>query len=221
MLCLKVPTDGAWAIVAMRDLDGILVDHAHCELKAASNSLSLAARYPAGVEIAQALTDLAREEIDHFQRVLSELAARGRQLGAPPIDDYAAALRRAASELPRAQHSVVDSASDDLFAVDGDVARAFTALAGWRPRLASDPEGCADEDPLLGLRHVAAKSTADALAQQSASMADEALRDALCQWVRALGLARIELVDELAQALAAAETRGRFEGRSPKRASCP
>jgi tRNA-(ms[2]io[6]A)-hydroxylase len=104
MLCLKVPTDDAWAIVAMRDLDGILVDHAHCELKAASNSLSLAARYPADVEIVQALTDLAREEIDHFQRVLSELAARGRQLGAPPIDDYAAALRRAASDLPRTPH---------------------------------------------------------------------------------------------------------------------
>jgi tRNA-(ms[2]io[6]A)-hydroxylase len=102
MLCLKVPTDDAWATVAMRDLDGILVDHAHCELKAASNSLSLAARYPADVEIVQALTDLAREEIDHFQRVLSELVARGRQLGAPPIDDYAAALRRAASDLPRA-----------------------------------------------------------------------------------------------------------------------
>jgi tRNA-(ms[2]io[6]A)-hydroxylase len=102
MLCLKVPTDGAWAAAAMRDLDAVLVDHAHCELKAASNSLSLAARYPADVEIVHALTDLAREEIDHFQRVLSELAARGRQLGAPPIDDYAASLRRASNELPRA-----------------------------------------------------------------------------------------------------------------------
>ncbi|HEV3191709.1 MAG TPA: tRNA isopentenyl-2-thiomethyl-A-37 hydroxylase MiaE [Polyangiaceae bacterium] len=102
MLCLKVPTDGAWAAAAMQDLDAVLVDHAHCELKAASNSLSLAARYPADVEIVHALTDLAREEIDHFQRVLSELAARGRQLGAPPIDDYAASLRRASNELPRA-----------------------------------------------------------------------------------------------------------------------
>jgi hypothetical protein len=114
---------------------------------------------------------------------------------------------------------MVDSALDDLFAVDRDVARAFNALARWRARLASDPEGCAGEDPLLGLRHVAAKSTADALAQQSASVADEALRDALCQWVRALVLARIELVDELAHARAAAETRGRFEGESPKRVS--
>jgi tRNA-(ms[2]io[6]A)-hydroxylase len=102
MLCLKVPTDAAWAVVAMRNLDAILVDHAHCELKAASNSLSLAARYPVDREIVRALTDLAREEIDHFQRVLSELAARGRQLGTPAIDEYAAGLRRAANDLPRA-----------------------------------------------------------------------------------------------------------------------
>jgi len=101
MLCLKVPTDRAWAIAAMRDLDAILVDHAHCELKAASNSLSLAARYPLDREIVRALTDLAREEIDHFQRVLAELAARGRQLGSPPIDDYAVGLRRAVNDLPR------------------------------------------------------------------------------------------------------------------------
>jgi len=104
MLCLKVPTDSAWALEAMRDLDAVLVDHAHCELKAASNSLSLAARYPLDREIVRALTDLAREEIDHFQRVLSELASRGRQLGAPAIDDYAVGLRRAANELPRASH---------------------------------------------------------------------------------------------------------------------
>src|SRR5258708_8749173 len=102
MLCLKVPTDPAWAVGGMGDLDAILVDHAHCELKAASNSLSLAARYPVDREIVRALTDLAREEIDHFQRVLSELAARGRQLGAPAIDDYAAGLRPAANEPPRA-----------------------------------------------------------------------------------------------------------------------
>src|SRR5260370_23871260 len=111
---------------------------------------------------------------------------------------------------------MVVSAFDALLGADRAVGRAFNALAGWPARLASDPEGCADEDPLLGLRHVAAKSTADALAQQSASMADEALRDALCQWVRALVLARIELVDELAHARAAAETRGRFEGESPQ-----
>jgi tRNA-(ms[2]io[6]A)-hydroxylase len=101
MLCLKVPTDGAWVVAAMRDADAVLVDHAHCELKAASNALSLVARHPGDPELARVLTDLAREEIDHFQRVLGLLAARGVHVGPPPVDAYAAALRRAANELPR------------------------------------------------------------------------------------------------------------------------
>lgn len=101
MLCLKVPTDAAWAAAAMRDVDTILVDHAHCELKAASNALSLAARHLADVHLVRELTDLAREEIDHLQRVLAVLAARNMALGPPPVDSYAADLRRATSGLAR------------------------------------------------------------------------------------------------------------------------
>jgi tRNA-(ms[2]io[6]A)-hydroxylase len=101
MLCLKVPTDASWAVAAMREVDAVLVDHAHCELKAASNALSLVARHPGDVELAQALSDLAREEIEHFQRVMALLASRGVPLGPPPVDAYAAALRRAAGGLAR------------------------------------------------------------------------------------------------------------------------
>ena len=103
MLCLVVPTDAAWAVEALRDVDAVLVDHAHCEMKAASNALSLAARHPGDPERVRALTDLAREEIDHFQRVLAVLVARGVELGPPPVDAYAAELRRVTHELPRGQ----------------------------------------------------------------------------------------------------------------------
>jgi tRNA-(ms[2]io[6]A)-hydroxylase len=48
------------------------------------------------------LTDLAREEIEHFQRVHTLLVARGLTLGPPPVDSYAAQLRRAAQSLPQA-----------------------------------------------------------------------------------------------------------------------
>ncbi|HEX3772291.1 MAG TPA: tRNA isopentenyl-2-thiomethyl-A-37 hydroxylase MiaE, partial [Polyangiaceae bacterium] len=97
MLGLKVSTDAEWAAAAMRDADAVLVDHAHCELKAASNALSLVARHPGDATLARALTALAREEIDHFQRVLAILEERGLALGPPPVDTYAAALRREAS----------------------------------------------------------------------------------------------------------------------------
>jgi tRNA-(ms[2]io[6]A)-hydroxylase len=100
MLCLKRATDDEWAAEALRDVDALLVDHAHCEMKAASNALSLATRHPGDIELVRELTELAGEEIAHFQRVLSVLASRGVALGPPPVDAYAADLRRAARELP-------------------------------------------------------------------------------------------------------------------------
>jgi tRNA-(ms[2]io[6]A)-hydroxylase len=103
MLCLQVPTDAAWALAALRDVDAVLVDHAHCEMKAASNALSLATRHLADVELVRAMTDLAREEIEHFQRVLALLVARGVTLGPPPVDEYAAELRRRSGGAHRGQ----------------------------------------------------------------------------------------------------------------------
>ena len=89
----------------MRDLDRVLVDHAHCEMKAASNALSLAARHPKNLALVRALASLAREEIDHFQRVIDFLEARGLELGPPPVDAYAAEVRGAAGALPK-KHAV-------------------------------------------------------------------------------------------------------------------
>lgn len=101
MLCLQVSTDAAWARAALCDVDAVLADHAHCEMKAASNALSLATRHQGDPELVRALTDLAREEIEHFQRVLALLVERRVPLGPPPVDVYASELRRAASQLPR------------------------------------------------------------------------------------------------------------------------
>jgi tRNA-(ms[2]io[6]A)-hydroxylase len=100
MFCLRVTTDPAWAREAAKDLDAVLVDHAHCEMKAATNALSLVVRHPDDLRLVQALTALAREELDHFARVVAFIEKRGLTLGAPPVDDYAAALRRAQTRLP-------------------------------------------------------------------------------------------------------------------------
>ncbi len=107
MLCLTVATRPAWARSAIADVDLLVLDHAHCEMKAAANALSLAGRAPA--RVAKALTDLAREEIDHFQEVLAWLERRGVTLGPPSKDLYAAALRRAPLELePTTMAPLVD-----------------------------------------------------------------------------------------------------------------
>ncbi len=101
MFCLRAPTDPGWAREAVKDLDAVLIDHAHCEMKAATNALSLVVRHPDDLSVVRALTELAREELDHFRRVVAFLERKELVLGAPPIDGYAAELRKAMSRLPQ------------------------------------------------------------------------------------------------------------------------
>ena len=108
MLILTVPTDDAWVDAALADLDHVLVDHAHCEMKAATSALSLAVRHPDDPALVLALTDLAKEEIEHFQRVVGFLTRRGLSLGPPPVDAYVAALRQAAHTLLRDVPALVE-----------------------------------------------------------------------------------------------------------------
>jgi tRNA 2-(methylsulfanyl)-N6-isopentenyladenosine37 hydroxylase len=96
VLCLTHPTAPRWAEIAVAGLDAVLTDHAHCEMKAASNAISLATRWPASAGVARALSAVAEEELGHFREVLGLLERRGVELGRPETDAYAADLRRAA-----------------------------------------------------------------------------------------------------------------------------
>jgi tRNA 2-(methylsulfanyl)-N6-isopentenyladenosine37 hydroxylase len=96
VFCLAHRTDPAWAERAVDELDRVLVDHAHCEMKAAASALSLAARSVWAPALVRPLSELAREELAHFERILDEIEARGLELGAPPVDDYAARLLQTA-----------------------------------------------------------------------------------------------------------------------------
>ena len=151
MLCLKVHTDDSWADTAMRDVDAVLVDHAHCELKAASNALSLVGRHPGDAALAHALSELAREEIEHFQRVMALLTSRRVALGPPPVDAYAAALRRAAGALARGPSvtalvdrllvaALIEARSCERFQLLAETARGHDAAlhALWRDLLAAE-----------------------------------------------------------------------------------
>jgi tRNA-(ms[2]io[6]A)-hydroxylase len=93
MLGLLTPTDPGWVDAAQRDLDGLLSDHAHCELKAAVSALSLVSRfgatYPALVE---PLSALAQEETSHFRAVHERLGARSGTITVPEPDEYVNAL---------------------------------------------------------------------------------------------------------------------------------
>ena len=77
MLHLASETDPAWLPRAAANLDDVLLDHAHCEKKAAGAAIKLLFAYPHHRFLQEPLAELAREELEHFQQVLSILDARG------------------------------------------------------------------------------------------------------------------------------------------------
>lgn len=91
---LRSPTDPRWIGVAVAGLDATLVDHAHCEKKAAASALKLVADHPDRPELVRSLAKLAQEELQHFLAVLAELGRRGLGLSADEGDPYARALVR-------------------------------------------------------------------------------------------------------------------------------
>jgi tRNA-(ms[2]io[6]A)-hydroxylase len=92
-LALRCETDPRWLRNALAHLDAVLVDHAHCEKKAAANALSLLQAYPEVPGLPAHMARLAREESGHLARVLQLLERRGLALGRDPGDPYAQALQ--------------------------------------------------------------------------------------------------------------------------------
>ena len=95
MLHLAAPSEPAWLARALADVDAVLVDHAHCEKKAASTAVSLLFRYPDRAALCVAVSQLAREELAHFEQVLAVLASRGVPYGRLTPAPYASALLKA------------------------------------------------------------------------------------------------------------------------------
>jgi tRNA-(ms[2]io[6]A)-hydroxylase len=94
---LAAPSSAAWLEQALAHPELLLIDHAHCERKAAGAALQLMFRYPSDGELAAVLSPLAREELEHFERVQALLERRGlglRALAAPPYGATLAALVR-------------------------------------------------------------------------------------------------------------------------------
>ncbi len=78
MLGLKSQTDERWLRQVDQDLDSILIDHAHCEKKAAGTAMNLLFAYgTAAPMISHELSEIIIEEIEHFQLVLRLLEDRG------------------------------------------------------------------------------------------------------------------------------------------------
>ena len=92
---LAAPTSQDWLDLAIGRPDLVLIDHAHCERKAAGVALQLMFRYPGDGELGASLSALAREELEHFERVLALLQRRGLALRPLPAPAYGSELARA------------------------------------------------------------------------------------------------------------------------------
>jgi len=89
---LQQPTSRDWIEQAVTNLDVVLLDHSHCERKAAGVALNLMFRYPAHHKLVRMLTAIAQEELTHFDQVNQWLERRGVALGPLPAPPYGASL---------------------------------------------------------------------------------------------------------------------------------
>ena len=87
-------TPDAWISAALADQQTLLIDHKNCEFKAASTALSLMAKYSTYVDLLNAMSRLAREELVHHEQVLRIM--KRRKIGLRPVSAarYASGLRK-------------------------------------------------------------------------------------------------------------------------------
>ncbi|MFY3773385.1 tRNA-(ms[2]io[6]A)-hydroxylase [Marinobacter salsuginis] len=92
---LPCRTPQQWIDNALANQDLMLIDHAHCEKKAASTALSLMYRYVDNTDLLNKMSRLAREELRHFEQVLAIMKKRGVEYCHLTPARYAAGLRQA------------------------------------------------------------------------------------------------------------------------------
>lgn len=91
---LPCPTPALWVEQAKDNLDILLIDHAQCEKKAASNAMNLMYRYVDRPDLLKKMSQLAREELLHFEQVVGILQERGIKYEHISAARYASGLRQ-------------------------------------------------------------------------------------------------------------------------------
>ncbi len=90
---LGCETPDSWIEEARKQQDILLIDHAHCEKKAASTAMTLMFRYVDRTDLLNKMSRLAREELIHFEQVLEIMETRGIQYCHLSSARYASGLR--------------------------------------------------------------------------------------------------------------------------------
>jgi len=76
MLHLQSSSTQRWLAQVDSSIEEILIDHAHCERKAATTALNLLNSYTDDVELGREMTTIVQEELEHYWMVLKLLEDR-------------------------------------------------------------------------------------------------------------------------------------------------
>ncbi len=88
MLQLLYDTPPEWAPAALADFDAFLRDHAANERKASAAAMRLAVHHHDIPILVDAMVEVAREELEHFEQVYEVIRERGGSLGQDCPDPY-------------------------------------------------------------------------------------------------------------------------------------
>jgi tRNA-(ms[2]io[6]A)-hydroxylase len=99
MLNLKSSTSERWLAQVEENLDLVLIDHAHCEKKAAGTAMNLMFAYVENGPLCRAMTEIVNEELEHFHLVVDLLARRGVRFRRLPPSTYGRKLNELVRKL--------------------------------------------------------------------------------------------------------------------------
>ncbi len=137
---LRCATPESWLQAACANQSLLLVDHANCEKKAASTAMNLMYKFTDRPELLKKMSQLAREELLHFQQVVEIMQARGVRYESVSASRYAAALRALSTASGEAQlvdtlliGAIIEARSCERFAalaplLDAELAKFYRSL---------------------------------------------------------------------------------------------
>ena len=133
-------TPSSWLEAAKQNIPTLLIDHANCEKKAASTALNLMYRYVDKPNLLLQMSKLAREELRHFEQVVTLINKRNLDYTQLSSSRYAGELRKSVRTFEPARLSdtlivsaIVEARSCERFAslaplLEDDLSRFYSEL---------------------------------------------------------------------------------------------
>ena len=137
---LLCSTPSSWLEEAKQNIPTLLIDHANCEKKAASTALNLMYRYVDKPKLLLQMSKLAREELRHFEQVVTLINKRNLDYTQLSSSRYAGELRKSVRTFEPARlldtlivSAIVEARSCERFAslaplLEDDLSRFYSEL---------------------------------------------------------------------------------------------